>query len=122
MTLKWTDSGAIYVVVDTHGDRLLSPQMTRRADTLVTKGGIRFFFDFWQMPTYDSEMRTEWTAFLVKHRARIAEIHVVARSKLVAMGVSVANLALGGIIKTYPVPGGAFERALNGAGLKLPVR
>ncbi|HWA73378.1 MAG TPA: hypothetical protein VG937_13625 [Polyangiaceae bacterium] len=122
MSLTWTEQGAIYVSVDVHGDRSLSPLMVRRADTLIARTRMKFFFDFWQMPTYDSEMRTEWTGFLVTHRARVDEIHVVARSKLVAMGVAVANLALGGIIKSYPAPTGPFERALNRAGLKLPVR
>jgi hypothetical protein len=122
MSLNWTDGGAMYVAVDVHGDRLLSPLMTRRADTLLARGRMKFFFDFWHMPTYDSEMRTEWTGFLVTHRARIDEIHIVARSKLVSMGVAVANVALGGAIKSYPAPTGPFETALNRAGLKLPVR
>jgi hypothetical protein len=122
MSLRWTDQGAIYVAVDVHGDRLLSPLMTRRADTLLARARLKFFFDFWQMPTYDSEMRTEWPGFLVTHRARVDEIHVVARSKLVAMGVAVANIALGGVIKSYPAPMGPFEKALTQAGLKLPVR
>lgn len=122
MTLNWTESGTMLIVVGTHGDRALAPLMTRRADLIVARSRIRMFFDFWTMPTYDSEMRTEWTNWLVSHRERLDAIHVVARSKLVAMGVSVANLALGGIIKSYPAAEGPFAKALKEAGLELPPR
>jgi hypothetical protein len=122
MTINWTSSGGLLVVVAVHGDRVLAPLMTQRADTIVARGRVRIFFDFWDMPTYDSEMRIQWTNWLAKHRARLDEIHIVARSKLVAMGVSVANLALGGIIKSYPAPTGVFLHSLKAAGLSLPER
>lgn len=122
MNLDWTESGALLVVLAGHGDRVLAPLMTRRADLLAARSRMRFFFDFWQMPTYDSEMRTEWTSWLVKHRSRLDGVHVVARSKLVSMGVSVANLALGGIIKSYPATSGPFALAAKAAGLELPLR
>src|SRR5215216_536954 len=71
MTLHWTDSGTFLVVVGTHGDRVLAPLMTRRADLIIARTRVRIFFDFWTMPTYDSEMRTEWTGWLLRHRERL---------------------------------------------------
>ena len=65
-------------------------------------------------------MRTEWTHWLVTHRARLDDLHIVARSKLVTMGVAVANLALGGIIKLHAQREGEFSNALRAAGLALP--
>lgn len=117
LSLAWTEGGALHIVVEGHGDRRFAPIATRRKDAIVSRTEVRLFYDFWRMPTYDSELRTDWTSWLVRHRARVVEIHVVARSKLVAMGVSVANLALGGIIKTYPAKEGPFAKAMREAGI-----
>lgn len=84
-------------------------------DEQFASGPIRLFFEFWDMPTYDSQMRTEWTGWLLRHRSRLESLHVLARSKLVLMGVSVANLALGGIVKTHETTA-TFERALHTSG------
>jgi hypothetical protein len=61
----------------------------------------RLFFDLETMTTYDSELRTHLTARLYEDRLNIVAFHVLVGSKLTAMGVSVANLALGGIITSH---------------------
>jgi hypothetical protein len=122
LRLSWTESGCMLVVLGVHGDRALAPLMTRRADAIIAQTKLTLFFDFWEMPTYDSEMRMLWTQWLLSHRSHLNGLHVLARSKLVSMGVSVANLALGGIIQSYPTPSGPFEQALVAVGLKLPER
>ena len=68
--------------------------------TLRAKGPTYLFADVEEMTNYDSRLRTELTAGFLPDRARFAAFHVLLRSKLVAMGVSVANLTLGGIAKT----------------------
>lgn len=120
IVLRWSDSGALLIVVSVHGDRLFAPLMTRRADTLLARGKLKLFFDFWHMPNYDSELRTEWTRWLLSHRARLEGIQVVARSTIVTMGVSVANVALGGIVQSHPTRSGAFLSQLKAASLTLP--
>ena len=62
---------------------------------------IRLFFDVETIASYDSELRTQLTARFYEERARIGEFHVLVGSKLTAMGVSVANLALGGIVTSH---------------------
>jgi hypothetical protein len=118
LALRWNESGALHIALNGHGDRRLAPVVLRRKNAIVACDKIRLFYDFSLMPTYDSEMRTEWTSWLVHHRARVQEIHIVARSKLVAMGVSVANLALGGMIKSYGTADGPFTKAMREASIE----
>jgi hypothetical protein len=71
------------------------------ASALKTVARAHIFFDAEAMSSYDSELRTGLTAAFLEERAKIAELHVLSASKLTAMGVSVANLALGGIITSH---------------------
>lgn len=64
-------------------------------------GGAYFFHDWLDMTGYESVCRqrlTEWTA---ENRSSITELHLAVQSKIVAMGVQVANLALGGFLRTH---------------------
>jgi hypothetical protein len=59
-------------------------------------------FDDWQHVTgYDSAVRQQITDWAQADKTRILETHILVRSDLVAMGVAVANLALGGHIRAY---------------------
>jgi len=70
------------------------------------------FFEMGRMVNYDSALRTELTTHFARHRPQIASLHVFTRSRLVAMGVSVANLALGRLITVHPDISG-FSDALE---------
>jgi hypothetical protein len=72
------------------------------------------------MTSYDTDLRTELTAALARERKCIGCLHVLVRSKIVAMGVSVANLALGGII-TIHGSAPSFHAALQAALTKAQV-
>jgi hypothetical protein len=105
LRLEWSRAGRVAVVrltVVGHGHiEFAGPCIRRWEDALRTSERLRFLVDFWSMPTYDSPFRiglTEWTA---EHRGRLEPIHMLTRSPLVRMGAQVANLALGGLIKTY---------------------
>lgn len=118
MVLRWTERGVIGISVQGHGDRGLVPMAVRRTDALLSAhGSLALYYDFWHMPTYDSEMRSEWTAWASQHRPQVTGLHVLQRSKFVAMGVSVANLALGGLIRSY-TERRPFLTALRAAGLE----
>jgi hypothetical protein len=71
------------------------------------------FVDAEEMVRYHSNVRTEPTKVLLKHRKRVS-IQVLARSKLVQMGLAVANVALQGEVRTHS-DRGEFLRALNAA-------
>ena len=114
MTLRWKGRGVLEVVVRVHGYEEFGPVAARRMDAVLGDAGkIAIFFDFTDAPRYESGLRVFWTQWLQSHLRSITKMHIVVRSKMVAMGVSVANLALGGIIQTHTHRAGAFERALE---------
>jgi hypothetical protein len=72
-----------------------------------------FFYDLWDMITYDSDLRVELTNFHLSHRSGLRSLHTITQSKLVKMGVTVANVALK-LITQHPTRA-SFESALSGA-------
>lgn len=73
-----------------------SRALTELAESVRRRTGrVRVFHDWHAVESYSSEARvhlTKWT--LDAPRGSIAECHVLVRSRLVAMGVSTAALAL----------------------------
>jgi hypothetical protein len=78
-------------------------------------GSVAGFHHSFGMTGYDSECRIELTNWVMSHRAQ-SRLFIGLRSKIVAMGVSVANLALGNVIQTHASPAtleSALERVLR---------
>src|SRR5690606_3033066 len=59
------------------------------------------YFDAQTLEHYDSELRLRVTQRMKADLPRIDELGVLVQSNLVAMGATVANLALGGKLKSY---------------------
>ena len=57
--------------------------------------------DWSEMTGYDSGVRVKVTAWGMKVITRFDAIHVFSRSSVVRMGVSVANIALGGSVSVH---------------------
>jgi hypothetical protein len=74
-------------------------------------GRIAIFDDLEDLRGYDSEVRSRLTAWSQAHRAGIVGFHILLRSKIVAMGVSLANAAIGGNIEAHTTRD-VFEIAL----------
>ena len=70
------------------------------------------FWDLRDLQNYHSEVRIRSTHALLASRARLQSVHAFSRNRLVAMGVSVANLAMGGIIKAH-TSAETFDAALE---------
>jgi len=93
---------------------------TAPIDRLIASG-VRptLFIDASEMTGYDSDTRlklTDWTFWI---RDKISGCHILVRSKIVSMGVSIANLALGGLLKVSTDRGEfslAYSRALRPPG------
>jgi hypothetical protein len=99
----WTPAPDLLILRMTdQGDKAFAGPIIHAFDEISKRSRQhRLFFDLETMTTYDSELRTRLTARFYEDRLNIAAFHVLVGSKLTAMGVSVANLALGGIITSH---------------------
>ena len=64
-------------------------------------GKLYVFHDWLEMTGYDSRTRMRLTAWSVAHRQAYQEVHLAVRSRIIAMGVQVANVAVGGIMRAH---------------------
>jgi hypothetical protein len=64
------------------------------------KPGVRpeIFVDAYELDGYDSEVRVAATDWLKQNKDRVRAQHMLVRSKLGKMGLSVASLTLGGVL------------------------
>lgn len=70
---------------------------------------VHGFHNWLHMVNYESACRVDLTAWVLKNRTK-AFMHIGFTSRMVAMGVAVANMALGNILSVY-----ADEKALTEA-------
>ncbi len=87
---------------------------------LEAGGRLKMFYDMEAMNNYDSSLRTKLTARFLRCRKEIDALVFLAKSRIVSMGVSVANLALGGIITLHEDRSAfadAFESELRKSGV-----
>jgi hypothetical protein len=64
-------------------------------------GKLYVFHDWLDMTGYDSKTRVRLTLWSVAHRNAYEEVHLAVRSRIVAMGVQVANVPLGGFMRAH---------------------
>ncbi|MGC4087736.1 MAG: hypothetical protein QM756_07535 [Polyangiaceae bacterium] len=90
----------LIIVVRGHGEAALVAPIVEHFDQLEGSA-LHLFGDLDALTSYDSALRTELTACFARDRKRIVSFPILTSSKIVAMGVTVANLALGGMVTTY---------------------
>jgi len=92
---------ALLTSVVGHGHAAYGGLPSKRIDKMFgyRHGPVRWLGDYFEMDTYDSELRLQWTELVKKYE--YTSIELLMRSRLVAMGVAVVNLATGGVVKTY---------------------
>ncbi len=104
MRIDWTKKGAVRFIVIDYGYAGYAPAITKRwsnAILLATEGKIDALVDFWDMTGYDSQFRIETQTWGQQHPKNLGKVMLLTRSKLVSMGAAVANLAIGGVLKTF---------------------
>ena len=97
----WRRSPEVLVqTLDGHGEACFVDPMIERLDAMVAESIKASVFDDWEKATrYDPETRSRLTAWTKANRGALEETVILVRSKLFAMGVNVANLAVGGRLK-----------------------
>lgn len=110
----WTPAPALLVMALTgHGDAGFVAPIVGELGRL-SGPALQLFVDAGELSNYDSALRIELTAAFDQQRERIQYLPVLLGSKIVAMGVTVANLALRGLVTPFSERE-AFLSALNQA-------
>lgn len=90
----------------------------------VAQGGRpHIFIDGEFLTGHEPPLRADLTAWVQRHRPRLAAMHVLVRARPVKMAVAVSNLTLGGMLRTYDDRGAfraALARAVAGARASAP--
>ncbi|MCS6899211.1 MAG: hypothetical protein RMJ98_03970 [Myxococcales bacterium] len=82
---------------------------------------LTIFVDGEHLEGYDPPVRTMPTDWLKKNTARVDSQHMLVRSQIAKMGLSVAGLVLGAVIKGY-TERRPFEQALQAVVARAPLR
>jgi hypothetical protein len=111
----WREAPRVFVFKYTgHLTVEMVPFVRETVGTLPPAGGgkVDMFVDLMDVSGYDTDYRvaiTEWGKDTTPHVGTFA---LLLRSKLIAMGVAVSNLAVGGVMRPYTDPK-AFDDALK---------
>lgn len=82
--------------------------------SLSSRGKPRLFVDGEHLDGYDPLVRTQATKWIQQNGSRIQEQHMLVKSRIAKMGLSVASLMLGAVIIGHHERH-SFERALRDA-------
>lgn len=78
----------------------LAPVLMAALDASLMPGKtIEIFVDAAELEGYAPEIRTGATEWLKTHRAQVRKQHMLVASRITKMGLSVASLALGGLLQ-----------------------
>jgi hypothetical protein len=90
--------------------RILAARLMREA---TTNPGFSSYSDWEAMDAYETESRVVLTDTSKAIKSRMGKVHILVRSRVVALGIDVANVVLRNIVSFHDR--GAFERELTGA-------
>jgi hypothetical protein len=99
--LDW-NAATLRAIMAGHTDGACAQVVTQRWEVMLrTAPNLVMFYDLWDVTGYESPFRIQLTEWVNKRRDKITLYHVLLRSKIVAMGASVAALATQSNVKTY---------------------
>ena len=87
-----------HVIVEGVLDDVLAEAITTEGSRISRDGGAVALHDWSGLQRYSSTARAKLTDWMLANRHGFATVHILVSSNIVAMGVNVANLALGGFL------------------------
>lgn len=99
VTIAHLGARTSHFVVDGFLDDALAAVVAEEGSRIVAAGQAVALHDWWTMSGYASSARGLLTDWMLKHRHSFEAAHILVNSGLVAMGVTVANVALGGFLR-----------------------
>jgi hypothetical protein len=87
-----------HFVVEGALDDVHAHAITAEGSRISRDGDGIALHDWSKLQSYTSSARAKLTDWMMEHRQGFASVHILVSSNLVAMGVNVANLALGGFL------------------------
>jgi hypothetical protein len=108
-----TDQGSIemtfpnrhMVVIRYHGvgeTELATPALERLTKTAYSSRALCVMNDAEALTNYESGFRQKWTEWLRLHRQYLKAFHLLHCSSVIRVGVNLANVIVGDVIKSYP--------------------
>ena len=85
----------------------IQPVIDALSEVIDEVGELTMFHDWLEVGGYDTPVRVRWTAWQRERRAQITATHILVKSRVVAMGVRTAALALsmvGARVYSYTEP------------------
>jgi hypothetical protein len=113
--IRFPAHGMLHTWVAGHMDTSVADFIRTAGNEVISRHGRLLAFHEWaDAETYDSAARKLLTDWGTEITADVVKVHILFRSKLAAMGVSVASVVLGGMIAPYQ-DAQKFQRALQEA-------
>jgi hypothetical protein len=107
----------ILITITGYWDTPLLPDVLKELELgLRGRTGVSLFFDAEMMNGYDSAIRVGMTDWFRAHRPSLQCIHGLIRSKIVAMGATLAKLAMDASEDEIHASRASWERAFKAAG------
>jgi hypothetical protein len=103
LTTERPAEGVLFTRLDGHMDVAAARRIVDAGNQVIREHGrLLVFHDWEEMLSYDTEARHVLTSWAKEIDRSVERAHILFRSKLVAMGVSVAAMALGGMLTAHP--------------------
>lgn len=84
-----------------HASLAMAERYTSLLDGEVLRGRLEIFHDWSGMTGYDPEARKLLTEWNVRHSGDVQQVHMLVKSRVIAMGVSVSSLVAGRDFAAY---------------------
>ena len=102
LRLERPAAGVVSTRVEGFAALELGTRLIAWVDAAIDEGETPVVFHDWELATgYEPALRPRFTEWYLRVRRRVGGVHVLARSKLVSMGVSLVSIATGNEIYAY---------------------